>query len=38
MKKFLTGNEAVARGAYEAGVTFASGYPAESQALYAHPV
>lgn len=27
MKKFLTGNEAVARGAYEAGVTFASAYP-----------
>lgn len=27
MKKFLTGNEAVARGAYEAGVTYASAYP-----------
>ncbi len=27
MKKLLTGNEAVARGAYECGVTFASGYP-----------
>jgi indolepyruvate ferredoxin oxidoreductase alpha subunit len=27
MKKFLTGNEAVARGVYEAGVTFASAYP-----------
>ena len=27
MKKFLTGNEAVARGAYEAGITFASAYP-----------
>lgn len=27
MKKFMTGNEAVARGAYEAGVTFASAYP-----------
>lgn len=27
MKKLLTGNEAVARGAYEAGVTFASAYP-----------
>ncbi|WP_432408694.1 indolepyruvate ferredoxin oxidoreductase subunit alpha [Wukongibacter sp. M2B1] len=27
MKKFLTGNEAVARGAFEAGVTFASAYP-----------
>lgn len=27
MKKLLTGNEAIARGAYEAGVTFASAYP-----------
>ncbi len=27
MKEFLTGNEAVARGAFEAGVTFASAYP-----------
>lgn len=27
MKKLLTGNEAVAQGAYEAGVTFASAYP-----------
>lgn len=27
MKKLLTGNEAVARGAYEAGVHFASAYP-----------
>ncbi|MGF7060770.1 indolepyruvate ferredoxin oxidoreductase subunit alpha [Brassicibacter mesophilus] len=27
MKKLLTGNEAVALGAYEAGVTFASAYP-----------
>jgi len=27
MKKLMTGNEAVARGAYEAGVMFASGYP-----------
>ena len=27
MKKLLTGNEAVARGAYEAGVVFASAYP-----------
>ena len=27
MKKLLTGNEAVARGAYEAGVKFASAYP-----------
>ncbi|MFZ5968003.1 MAG: indolepyruvate ferredoxin oxidoreductase subunit alpha [Bacillota bacterium] len=27
MKQFLTGNEAIARGAYEAGVTFASAYP-----------
>lgn len=27
MKNFMTGNEAVARGAYEAGVTFASAYP-----------
>ena len=27
MKKLITGNEAVARGAYESGVTFASGYP-----------
>lgn len=27
MKKLLTGNEAVARGAYEAGVRFASAYP-----------
>ena len=27
MKKILTGNEAVARGAYEAGLVFASAYP-----------
>jgi len=27
MKKLMTGNEAVARGAYEAGVRFASAYP-----------
>ncbi len=27
MKKFMTGNEAVARGAYEAGVTYAAAYP-----------
>ena len=27
MKKLMTGNEAVARGAYEAGVSFASAYP-----------
>lgn len=27
MKKLLTGNEAVAQGAYEAGVTYASAYP-----------
>ena len=27
MKKILTGNEAIARGAYEAGVRFASAYP-----------
>ncbi|MDR3270686.1 MAG: indolepyruvate ferredoxin oxidoreductase subunit alpha [Peptococcaceae bacterium] len=27
MKKLLTGNEAVVQGAYEAGVTFAAGYP-----------
>ncbi|MEW9124403.1 MAG: indolepyruvate ferredoxin oxidoreductase subunit alpha [Thermotaleaceae bacterium] len=27
MKKFLTGNEAMARGAFEAGVTFAAAYP-----------
>ncbi len=27
MKKLLTGNEAIARGAYEAGVVFASAYP-----------
>lgn len=27
MKQLMTGNEAVARGAYEAGVTFASAYP-----------
>ncbi|MBN2259512.1 MAG: indolepyruvate ferredoxin oxidoreductase subunit alpha [Clostridiales bacterium] len=27
MKKFLTGNEAVARGAYESGVTYAAAYP-----------
>ncbi len=27
MKKVLSGNEAVARGAYEAGVTFAAAYP-----------
>ncbi|TCO73834.1 indolepyruvate ferredoxin oxidoreductase subunit alpha [Marinisporobacter balticus] len=27
MKKLLTGNEAVARGAFEAGITFAAAYP-----------
>ena len=27
MAKFLSGNEAIARGAWEAGVTFAAGYP-----------
>ncbi|QZY56873.1 indolepyruvate ferredoxin oxidoreductase subunit alpha [Crassaminicella profunda] len=27
MKKLLTGNEAVARGVYEAGITFAAAYP-----------
>ncbi|MCX5852045.1 MAG: indolepyruvate ferredoxin oxidoreductase subunit alpha [Deltaproteobacteria bacterium] len=27
MKVFMSGNEAIARGAYECGVTFASGYP-----------
>ena len=27
MKKLLTGNEAIARGAWEAGVHFASAYP-----------
>jgi len=27
MKKLMTGNEAVARGAYEAGISFASAYP-----------
>ena len=27
MKEILSGNEAVARGAYEAGVSFASAYP-----------
>ena len=27
MKHILSGNEAVARGAYEAGVSFASAYP-----------
>jgi indolepyruvate ferredoxin oxidoreductase alpha subunit len=27
MKQLMTGNEAVARGAYEAGLTFASAYP-----------
>ncbi|MCL1982320.1 MAG: indolepyruvate ferredoxin oxidoreductase subunit alpha, partial [Clostridiales bacterium] len=27
MKKLMTGNEAAARGAYEAGVVFASAYP-----------
>lgn len=27
MKKFMTGNEAVARGIYESGVSFASAYP-----------
>ena len=26
-KELLSGNEAIARGAYEAGVTFASAYP-----------
>lgn len=41
MKKLLTGNEAIARGAYEAGVKFASAYPGtpsteilENTALY----
>lgn len=41
MKKLLTGNEAVARGAYEAGIRFASAYPGtpsteilENMALY----
>lgn len=41
MKKLMTGNEAVARGAYEAGVRFASAYPGtpsteilENTALY----
>ena len=27
MKKLMLGNEAIARGAYEAGVTVASAYP-----------
>ena len=27
MKQLMTGNEAIARGAWEAGVTFASAYP-----------
>ena len=27
MKKLLTGDEAIARGLYEAGVSFASAYP-----------
>ncbi len=27
MKEFLLGNEAIARGAWEGGVKFASGYP-----------
>ena len=27
MKKLMTGNEAIARGAYEAGVKYASAYP-----------
>jgi indolepyruvate ferredoxin oxidoreductase alpha subunit len=27
MKKILSGNEAVARGAYEAGISFAAAYP-----------
>ena len=27
MKQLMTGNEAIARGAYEAGLLFASGYP-----------
>ncbi len=27
MKKLMTGNEAIARGAYEAGVRYASAYP-----------
>jgi indolepyruvate ferredoxin oxidoreductase alpha subunit len=27
MKKFMTGNEAVAQGAYEAGISYASAYP-----------
>ena len=41
MKKLLTGNEAIARGAWEAGVKFASAYPGtpsteilENTALY----
>ena len=27
MKQLMTGNEAIARGAYEAGVKYASAYP-----------
>ena len=27
MKQLMSGNEAIARGAYEAGVVFASAYP-----------
>ena len=41
MKKLMTGNEAIARGAYEAGVRYASAYPGtpsteilENTALY----
>ncbi len=45
MKKLLTGNEAIARGAYEAGVIFASAYPGtpsteilENIALYTNDI
>ena len=34
MKKLMTGNEAVARGAYEAGVKFASAYPGTPSTEY----
>ena len=43
MKKLLSGNEAIARGLYEAGVSFASAYPGtpsteilENVARYGH--
>ena len=34
MKKLMLGNEAIARGAYEAGVTVASAYPVSQYRNY----